>query len=275
MQTLEQVSKEPSSKIESAQTRFEVITRKWWFFVLLIALQFASPYTSVSVDPSEYGWVTGAVLSEALIYDMSFLYPIFKIAPILLVASLYVFKNRASRILSVYAGITYVLFAFLQSMAFTEDYGFAIIFSNLFMFLLVAAAWFWEAAAQKNDLSSFDIGLSRVWVVPLAVAAFWYPLEPVTLVPDFNPLYLITNMAGLAFCLMTPLYLSVLILAFPNVNLATMRVTSVVGIIIAFYNILVNFVMFPELLFWNGLLHIPLLVISVYSAALSFRHRAP
>lgn len=91
------------------------------------------------------------------------------------------------------------------------------------------------------------------------------------MMPDFNPLYFFTNMAGLAFCLMTPVYLGILTLYHPRVNLATLRVTGLVGSIIGFYNILTNFIMFPELLWWNGVLHIPLITISIYGLVLSFK----
>jgi len=73
---------------------------------------------------------------------------------------------------------------------------------------------------------------------------------------------------------MTPVYLAVLTLCHPKVNLATLRVTSLIGIIIGLYNMLVNFGFDPSMLWWNGVLHIPLLSISIYAFALSFRRGA-
>ena len=105
----------------------------------------------------------------------------------------------------------------------------------------------------------------KYWVVPLAFLAFWYPLNQDTFLPDFNPIYLFTNVAGLTFCMMTPVYLAILLLHYPQINIATLRVTGLAGIIIASYNILLNFFMYPDLLWWNGVLHIPLLMISGYA----------
>ena len=62
--------------------------------------------------------------------------------------------------------------------------------------------------------------------------------------------------------MMTPVYLAILYLHYPQINLVTLRVTGLAGIIIAVFNILMNFIMFPETLWWNGVLHIPLLMIS-------------
>jgi hypothetical protein len=91
--------------------------------------------------------------------------------------------------------------------------------------------------------------------------------------PDFNIIYLLTNEAGLTFCMMTPVYISLLILHYPRINLVTLIVTSLVGTIIGIYNILTNFIMFPSLLWWNGILHLPLILISVYGLIISLRKK--
>jgi hypothetical protein len=240
--------------------------------MLLIILQFVPSYASKEYDLSEAGLVIGEILSHSLVYDYPSVYPIFKIVPILLLACIIFLQNRVTHLFSLYVGVTYVLFAFLQSIAFTEKYGLGIITANLVMFNLVAAFWFWEAFARKNDFTPTRQPTWKYWVVPFAFLAFWYPLNPVTMMPDFNPAYLLLNVAGLTFCMMTPVYLSILTIYHPKVNITTLRVTSLVGIIIGFYNMLVNFVFSPSLLWWNGVLHIPLIVISVYALILSLRN---
>lgn len=259
--------------LENIQRRLELITRKWWFFLIFILIQFIPPYTSKGFEISEIGVVTGEVLSHSLVYNFPTFYPIFKILPLVLVICIILLRNRITRIFNLYVAITYLLFAFLQSIAFTEKYGLAIIIINMVMFLLVALFWFWEALIQKNDFSSPTKSTKKYWMVPLAFLAFWYPINPDTMGPDFNILYLLTNEAGLTFCMMTPIYISLLILYYPRVNLATLRVTSLVGTIIGLYNILTNFIMFPSLLWWNGILHLPLISISIYGLVLSLKKR--
>lgn len=90
---------------------------------------------------------------------------------------------------------------------------------------------------------------------------------------DFNLAYLFINPAGLAFCTMTLVYLSILTLYRPKVNMATLRVTSLLGIIIGFWNMVVNFLMKPDVLWWNGVLHLPLMIVSIYAFILSFRNK--
>jgi len=259
---------------ENVQRRLESITRKWWFFLLFILMNiFLPPYVPEGFEWSEIGWITGTILSNALVYTYTALYPIFKIVPIVLVATVIFLRNRVTRLFSLYGAITYVLFAFLQSIAVTEEYGLGVITVNVVMFSVVAAFWFWEALVQRNDFAPQKRSAWKYWVIPLAVLAFWYPLNPTTMMPDLNPIYLLTNVAGLAFCLMTPVYLAILTLYYPKVNMATLRVTSLVGAIIGFYNMLTNFIMFPTLLWWNGVLHIPLMTISVYGLILSLKKR--
>jgi uncharacterized membrane protein len=259
--------------LEKTQIKLELITRKWWFFLFFILIQFIPPYASKGFEISEIGVVTGEVLSHSLVYNIPSFYLIFKILPLVLVIGIILFRNRVTRIFNIYVVSAYFLFAFLQNIAFTEKYGLAIITINIVMFLLVALFWIWEAAIQKNDFSSPTKLSKMYWIIPLVFIAFWYPINPETMGPDFNILYILTNEAGLTFCMMTPVYISLLILYYPRINIVTLRITSLVGVIIGFYNILTNFIMFPSLLWWNGILHLPLISISVYGLIISLKKR--
>jgi hypothetical protein len=250
----------------------ELITRKWWFLVLFILIgTMTPPIVTKGFDPSKIGEIIPYILGHALIKHCSPLYPVFKIIPIILVFALILFGNRMGRIFSLYGGITYLLFAFLQGIAITDRYGFGIVTGNFILMILVAIFWFWEASVGKNNFTPQKLPIIRYWVVPLAFLAFWYPVNLESMKPDFNLAYLFTNPAGLGFCTMTPVYLGILTLYYPKVNIATLRVTSLLGIIIGFWNIVVNFLIKPDILWWNGVLHLPLVFISIYALILSFR----
>ena len=257
--------------IEKIQEKLEAATWKRRFYLIFVLIQFIPSFASKGFDPSKMGEVIGIILQNAIISSLEMWYPLFKLIPIILVASMVLRIKGVSRWFNIYVGISYVLFAFLQHVAITEEYGFSIVISNLIMLLVVASFWFWDVLAQKNDLMPVEEPTGKYWVIPLAFLAFWYPLNQDTLMPDFNPTYLFTNVAGLTFCMMTPVYLAILILHYPKINIATLRVTGLAGIIIAFYNVLLNFFMYPDLFWWNGVLHIPLLVISGYALGLKKR----
>lgn len=259
------------------QTALESITRRWWFLLLFFLCgTIVPPVATRGYEPSQTGQVVMYVLSHSLFAAgaLSSWYPVFKAVPIALVFALVVLGNRFGRAFAIYGGITYLLFAFLQGIAITDEYGVGIVTGNVVLMLLVAFLWFWEGWAGRNDFTPQRRSLLRYWVVPLALLAFWYPVNLETMKPDFNPAYLVTNPAGLAFCTMTPLYLSVLTLYYPRVNIATLRVTSLTGMIIGFWNIIVNFGMRPDVLWWNGVLHLPLVLISIYAFGLSLRTRS-
>ena len=261
----------------SEESKLERMTRRWWFFVLFILIQFITPpYASKGYKfPEEWSDVLFHVLSHGIIFSLSKWYPainvIFKTIPMVLIFLIIIFQNKVRRLLNIYVGITYILFAFGQSISVTEKYGVAVCTLNLIMFLVVAAFWAWEAVVVKNNFTLAKQSIWKYWVVPLALLAFWYPLSPRTGKPDFNFIYLFTNGAGLAFCTMTPLYLALLTLYYPKVNMAVFRVTSLVGLIIGLYNMATNFLIKPTTHWWNGILHIPLLSISMYGLILSLR----
>src|SRR4030042_4754962 len=221
-----------SNRIERIQSRLDRITRKWWFFLVVIVLQFLIPsYAAKNFTPAEIGNIVPSVLTQAFINQWEPVYPLFKVIHIVLIILIPLLKNRISRIFSIYVAITYLLFAFLQNIAITGKYGLAIVTTNVLMFILVALVWIWEAIAGKNDFTGVKIPLWRYWVVPLAFLAFWYPLNMQSMQPDFNPLLIFTSSAGLAFCLMTPVYIAILTLYYPKGNMVTLRINIPIGVI--------------------------------------------
>ena len=253
------------------QGKLDRITRRWWFFGLFVLMQFTiPPYASKGYKIEDWGNVIMHALSNAIVHQYSELYPIFKVIPIILLVGLIIFRNKVARLFAIYVALSYALFAIGQSIAVTEKYGVVICTINIVMFFVVAAFWAWEAVVVQNDFKLARIPLWRYWVVPLAVLAFWAPPSRGG-TPDFNPIYLLTNGSGLAFCLMTPVYVGLLTLYWPRVNIAALRVTSLVGLIIGLYNMYANFGINPAGRWWNGVLHIPLLVISLYGLILSLK----
>ena len=262
--------------LEKVQRTLELITRKWWFLVIFILIDILGPpIVTKGYDPSKTGEIIGDIIRHSLLTSdgLTSLYPIFKILPIILIFALIFLGNRISRFFSLYAGTTYILFAVLQYITVTDKYGFGILSGNFILTLIVAVFWFWEVAINRNNFTSRKIPIIRYWVVPLAFLAFWYPLNLESMKPDFNLSYIFTNPVGLAFCNMTPVYLGILTLYHPRVNIATLRITSLLGVIVGFWNLLVNFFIAPDILWWNGILHLPLVFISIYALILSFRKK--
>ena len=107
-------------------------------------------------------------------------------------------------------------------------------------------------------------------MIALALFAYWCPFT-LRGAADLNPLHFFTHNTATAFCLTTPLFLTVLTLNLPQVNVVTYRITALVGFIIGCYN-MGSF--FNPGTVWLGFVHLPLLLISLYCAVLSYRHPA-
>lgn len=262
------------NRVERLQARFEATTARWWFFLLIVFIQLLPPVTTVRYDYSKTGQVIHAILRHLYLTEALWLrvsYPAWKMLAIIMLVGLIVFRNRWARAFSVYAAMIYAVMAVVQSVSKTPELGVGIVTNNLVMFLMVSLAWVWEAIVLRTDYQSWRRRAGQYWVLPAAALAFWYPLNWRTLAPDFNPVYIFTSMSGIAFGLLTPVIVAVLIMSWPRVNLVTMRVTSLVGFIIGLYNIQANFAFAPERTWWNGVLHIPLLTISLYGLILSYR----
>lgn len=99
-------------------------------------------------------------------------------------------------------------------------------------------------------------------MVPVAFFCLWFPMNLQNAKPDFNPAYLFSGFASLAFCPMTPVFLILLTLCRPTINMVTYRVTAMVGLIIGIYNMgqFAN-----PTGFYLGIYHLPLLLISLYA----------
>lgn len=258
------------TQIENIQTILDAKTRRWWFFILLFLIQFfIPPYVSKNFSMMEWGAIIGYTLGHSLYGSIRPVFPVFQLVALAMVVVFVLFKNRARTAISLYAGISFLLFAVLQNVAVGERYGLSIVTINVFMFILVAGAWFWEAAVRANDFSKPGNSLWQYLTVPLAILAFWCPLRLPGGQPDFNPLLFLTSGSSLTFCMMTPVFLALLLFYYPRVNMVTLRVTSAVGVIIGIYNVL------PKLVFgvygsrWDGVLHLPLLILSFIGVVLS------
>ncbi len=167
-------------KLEKIQEKLESITRRWWFLLIFILLgMITPPIVTGGFDSSKIGEIITYILRNSLLAKGYFTssYPIFKILPIILIFALIFLGKLISRIFNLYAGITYILFAVIQSIAITDKHSFGIVTGNFITMLIVALFWFLEASVNKNDFSPRKISIIKYWVVPLAFLAFWYPID--------------------------------------------------------------------------------------------------
>lgn len=245
------------------------ILQKRWMLLMTLLLGCLPPYSSRGYSIWEAGRVNGYILTHAIPSAFHSLYPVFKIIPMFLVITILWYGSRTRKLFSLYVAISYVLFAFCQSLSVTEMYGTGICLSHLLLSLWIAMLWLWEVSRPGNDFSQRRRPFWKYWVFLPALLAFWEPVNPATGLPDFKLAYWLTSSAGLAFCMLTPLYLATLIVFYPTVNRAIFEVTSLVGFAYALGNFYIAF-FFDARFWWVGILHLPLLILSLNGLFLAF-----
>lgn len=248
--------------------KLEALTKKWWFFVAILILQsVAMPVSTQNFDQNKISDIIWTTLGNSIQVKMSDYFIYFQIISLAFIILLIAYKNKFAKAFNAYVFISYIVFAFIQNIAITEIYGVSVVTVNVIMFLFVAYVWFKEFLLQKNDYSFANLNLKNCWILILAIIAYWCPLNQ-NMEFDFNPINFLYNGSALAFCLTTPLFLAIMTINIPKINIVTYRITAIFGVVIGLYNML-SF-MNPQTI--NiGIIHIPLLVISSYAMIKSYQ----
>ncbi|MDR2920893.1 MAG: hypothetical protein LBV72_16225 [Tannerella sp.] len=244
------------------------ISKKWWFFlVLLVTQSVLLPFASRNFDMGNINDIIYTTLGNAFQTQIGTYNVYFQTLSLLMLILLVVFRNKMKLVFTIYVAVSYIAFAFIQNIAITEKYGLSIVTVNLVMFLFVAYVWIREIFQAKNDYSFSNFRWKYSWMIILSLFAYLCPISANGGF-DFNPVRFFYMNSATAFCLTTPLFLTILTLNIPNINIVTYRITAIIGVIIGLYNMMSFFN--PDTINL-GVLHIPLLVISLYSCILSYK----
>jgi drug/metabolite transporter superfamily protein YnfA len=187
----------------------------------------------------------------------------FHVATVAVIVLALLHPTVAGRVMAAYFGVNYLLIAALQTNALTEKYGFAVQTGALIATALLGLRWLWVAWRDKLQASFRAVPAWRWILFPLALLVFWSPiaLQGNKVVPNFDPLLLLTSPDyGLAYCFVTPVFLFLLILFYPSVDVLAFRATAFNGLLYGLYNLTHWFN--PDMV-WMGAMHVPLLVISL------------
>jgi hypothetical protein len=242
-----------------------VTVRKWFYPVvygLLVVISMLPPIAQVRYDPRDTQDVIMNILMVSTLPHRSWGW-LFRVATCAIVVLAIVRPRVAGRVMAVYFGLNYLLIAALQTNAVTERYGFAVQTGALVATALLGVLWLWVAWRDELHASFKGVPTWRWVLLPLALLVFWSPIgqQGSRVVPDFDPLLLLTSPDyGLTYCFVTPVFLFLLILFYPKVNTSVFRATAFNGLLYGLYNLTHWFD--PDRV-WLGVLHIPLLVVSL------------
>jgi hypothetical protein len=237
--------------------------RRWFYlmiFALLLVISMLPPITQAPYDPRNTQDVIMSILMVSVEPYRSWGW-VFHVATLALVALVIVRPRIAGRLMAAYFGVNYLIIAALQTNGVTEEYGFAVQTGALVAATLLGIVWLWVAWRDRLQAAFKGVPAWRWSLLPLALLVFWSPvaLEGSRVLPNFDPLLLLTSADyGLTYCFMTPVFLFLLILFYPGVDLFAFRMTAFNGLIYGLYNL--THWSNPDLV-CMGVMHIPLLVV--------------
>lgn len=237
--------------------------RKWFYplvYFLLVVIAMLPSYTTIPYDPRNTQDVILNILMISTLPYAAWGW-VFHVATSGVIALVFFRPQIAGRVMAAYFGVNYLIIAAVQTHAETVKYGFALQTGALVGGLLLGLLWLWVAWKDKLQISFKNVPTWCWTLLPFALLVFWSPIaiEGSKVVPNFNPLLLLTSPDyGLAYCFVTPLFLFLLILAYPNVDRFAFRVTAFNGLLYGLFNLSHWFN--PDLVMM-GVMHIPLLVI--------------
>lgn len=258
-------------------TRKNLTARRWFYpavYGLLVILSMLPPITQVPYDPRNTQDVIMNILMVSIQPYRSWGWA-FHVATLAVIALAVLRPKVAGRVMATYFGVNYLLIAALQTNADTEEYGFAVQTGALVATALLGMLWLWVAWRNRLQASFKDVPLWRWTMLLLALLVFWSPiaLEGSKIVPNPNPTLLLTSPDyGLTYCFMTPVFLFLLILFYPRVDRFALRVTAFNGLIYGLLNLTHWFN--PDRV-WMGVMHVPLLVISLVALLISVQRPNP
>ena len=197
---------------------------------------------------------------------------IMNLVAIAVVILAFVLKNKFTRVFSIYIAIMMAFFGISQNTSYTEQNGLGIITCSYIVLPILSGIWIWEAFVRKNDFSKpKKLNIWAVVAFLVALFAFWNPINPQTLMPDFNPAYFLTNGGNSMFCTMTPMLIAVLFFIYPNINTAALRITGIMGATIGFIQIMLHLVIMNKTNWWIGIIHILVFSLSIAAIIVSFK----
>ncbi len=245
------------------QTEKKPLVNRVWFRIFL----FFPLYTQKSYDYAKTTNVISAVLTHPLVTRVAWTLPLAKL--LLLAAALLPFLVQNGRDVAkpllVYYALILLIVGIFQNMSPTDEYGFVWITGNTAVILAVMLFCLLDLIGERTRIRHENLDRSRLWVVVPMALAFLMPYainEAGHIQPSFTT-QILGNEAGVTYCMITPVILGVLLIFSKEVHRPTLSIIAFVGLLFGLLNMSIWFGFQPEN-WWMGVLHLPLLVLSIF-----------
>lgn len=247
--------------------------QKRWLKVITLLLFMVPAIVERNFDYAQTTAIITAVLAHPWINDLG---AVLVIAKYLLAAVAIVGLAHPALIGRLgwgYYAVILVVVAFGQNIGVTERFGAAWLIGCTVVQLSVAGCVAADVLGGRSNVRPEHLQRHRMWVLVPMLLAWWFPHVVREGVPRIGlPAAALWNEAGVTYCMITPVVLGLMILFSDGVYAPTLAIASWVGALFGVSNAIVWFVA-NRGGWWMGVLHLPLLVLSVYGIWLSRRKR--
>lgn len=244
--------------MERRKARAPLSHRVWWRVVLAAALVVPA-ITARPYEPARTADVVREVLQAPYVTAIPALLPVAKLLLLAVAVLPFLGARWAGRALIGYYATILVAVGFGQNMADTTTYGFAWLIGNTMVMLVVAVWCVLDLVRGRTTLRREGLRRGRLWLlVPMALTLLMpYAMVDGSLVPSIGTV--LTNEAGVTYCMITPVVLGTLLLFPDEVDRRTLGTIAWVGLLFGLLNLLDWFVLHPAY-WWMGVLHLPLVL---------------
>lgn len=248
------------------------MARKWIYplaYIGLVVISMLPVYTKIPYDPRNSQDVIYSILMISIKPYQSWGW-VFHLATLFLILYILWKPEKAGRVLAGYISVNYLIIAALQPHAVTEKYGFALQTGAMVSTALIGMTWLVAAIRNGLKLSLQNIPGWRYILLPLALLVFWAPfkVEGGVVSPNFDPRLIFTSADyGLTYCFVTPMFLFLLLLFSTDHAGFTYRITAFNALLYGLFN-LTHW--FNPGMSWMGVLHLPLLILSLVALLLPY-----
>jgi len=248
-----------------------------WLKIVMTILFFIPAYAQVPYDHSEIPDIIAYVLADPLVVQATWLLPVFKLLLLMAVVLPLIAPARmrfSGRIAMGYYTFILLVVGVFQNMATTSAYGFVFLTGNALVQFIVLGFCAYDCFKGKTIIDKKNKNANRIWVIPLMLLAFLMPYSADCMCNIYPAMTLsvLYNEAGVTYCMITPVIIGVMLLYSKGVDKATLSVMSYAGLMFGVMNMITWFGL-NQNGWWMGVLHLPLLVISLYGLVVARMER--
>ncbi len=238
--------------------------RRWILYASLVLVMFGMPSLvgGRPVSGVDIPQLVRAVLMAPLSESVPILLPVAKLVLAVVTVIGILGLRQANRWVLGYYAVILVAVAVFQNSADLPGRGWAVLLGNLFAQLTVAGFCV-HGAWRASSMEASPLRTGRLWVLAPMLLAWWFPfgIDAAGNAVAGGWDRVLGNGAGVAYCMITPLIMGVMLLRPSSYPALTRSVTSFLGVVFGLLNVVMWTVLSPGS-WWMAVLHVPLLLLS-------------